>query len=184
MKSYESQYFKVVATMNKFDVNKCCSSIIDYMWKDEMKHYVENIHRYTEHLSEHQVDVLRDALIRFNPFTFDGASENQINSLMLPSGEHILEDVFQLARYKKQELLDAPLFDEMSCSEENSLQNESDYQDGLIRKRTASEFLEEVSKEVDMSKVLEAFETPVNDEPKKYDVKHFTQLNKIIGGEE
>jgi hypothetical protein len=35
-----------------------------------------------------------------------------------------------------------------------------------------------------MSKVLEAFETPINDEPKKYDVKHFTQLNKITGGEE
>ena len=76
------------------------------------------------------------------------------------------------------------LFDEMSCSEENSLQNESDYQDGLLSKTTASEVSEEINKEVDMSKVLEAFETPINDEPKKYDVKHFTQLNKITGGEE
>ena len=36
---------------------------------------------------------------------------------MLPSGEHILEDVFQLAMFRKEELLDAPLFDEMSCSD-------------------------------------------------------------------
>ena len=170
--------------MNKFVANKSFCSIIDYMWKVEMKHYLENIHQYTEHLSEQQVDILRDELIRFKPIIFDQSSANLIKSLMLPSGEHILEDVFQLAMFRKEELLDAPLFDEMSCSEENSLQNESDYQDGLLSKITASEVSEEINKEVDMSKVLEAFETPINDEPKKYDVKHFTQLNKITGGEE
>ena len=120
--------------MNKFVANKSCCSIIDYMWKVEMKHYLENIHQYTEHLSEQQVDILRDELIRFKPIIFDQSSANLIKSLMLPSGEHILEDVFQLAMFRKEELLDAPLFDEMSCSEENSLQNESDYQDGLLSK--------------------------------------------------
>jgi hypothetical protein len=150
---------------------RVCSRILDYMWKDEMEHYLENIERYTEHLSNREVEILNDKLMDFHPYKSSKRISNQIIQMMFNSdktkvGEHIFHDVFILG----------------SCIREYAEDPTTDV--NILSKTTASEVLEEINKEVDMSKVLEAFETPVNEEPKKYDVKHFTQLNKIIGGEE
>ena len=125
---------------------KVCSRIIDYMWKDEMEHYLENIERYTEHLSEGQVDILNDELMDFHPYKTPKKISNLIITLMFDSdkkkvGEHIFQDLFILGSYIRAYAEDSSTDvtilggdKEMSDSEINSRENDHDYVLGLIQK--------------------------------------------------